>query len=54
MGFRGEAGSTRRAQPELADACFRQAADLARKMVPALPGNRELIDHIHRHGLHKI
>lgn len=34
-----------------ADGYFRQAAELTRKMLGALPGNRELIEHIKRHGL---
>ncbi|MFL6672286.1 MAG: tryptophan halogenase family protein [Massilia sp.] len=55
MGFHPEAGcGTRRADSALADAYFREAADLTRKMLPALPGNRELIDHIRRHGLPRI
>lgn len=33
---------------------FRETADLTRKMLGALPGNRELLDHIQRHGLQRI
>ncbi len=56
MGFRTEyAGSTRRLDdPGLAERYFQEAAALTRKMLPALPGNRELIDHIRRHGMHTI
>lgn len=57
MGFR-TAASTRASwhgqQAEAADECFRQTAALTARMLGALPGNRELIEHIHRHGLHKI
>lgn len=38
-------------QPQEADRYFREAAALTRKMLTALPGNRELIAHIQRHGL---
>lgn len=41
-------------QGELADGYFREAADLTRKMLAALPSNRELIDHVKRHGLMRI
>lgn len=56
MGFRTDYGSaTRRLDdPGLAESYFQDAAALTRKMLPALPGNRELIDHIRRHGMHKI
>jgi hypothetical protein len=37
-----------------AQGCFREAAELTRKMLRALPSNRELIDHIRLHGLQKI
>lgn len=37
-----------------ADACFREAADLTRKMLSALPDNRTLLAHIARHGLPTI
>lgn len=52
MGFRPAPESL--ANPEgqgAAEACFREAAHLARRMLPALPANRELIEHIRRHGL---
>lgn len=56
MGFRPEPGVARRARPgepgvQDADAFFRQAAELARRMLPALPDNRGLLAHIVRHGL---
>jgi hypothetical protein len=54
MGFRSEQGSRRQDSVEVADDYFREAADLTRKMLAALPGNRELIDHVLRHGLQKI
>ena len=56
MGFRPEsAGGTRRKEPtEAAQACFREAAALTRRMLAALPGHRELINHIHQHGLMRI
>ncbi len=39
---------------ELADAYYREAAMLTNKMLAALPGNRELINHIRQHGMPKI
>jgi hypothetical protein len=56
MGFHSEpGGGLRRAgNAEAADSYFREAAALTAKMLPALPSNRELIDHIRRHGLPKI
>ncbi len=58
MGFRPEPGLARRDRAgegngEMADGYFRHAADLTRKMLPALPDNRTLIAHIVRHGLHQ-
>ncbi len=53
MGFATEPG-TRRGDGPQADGYFREAAELTRRMLPALPGNRELIAHILRHGLQKI
>ncbi|USX15179.1 tryptophan 7-halogenase [Oxalobacteraceae bacterium OTU3CAMAD1] len=35
----------------MADGYFREAANLTQKMLDALPTNRELIEHIKRHGL---
>ena len=37
-----------------ADGYFREAAELTRRMLRALPSNREMIDHIRLHGLQKI
>jgi 2-polyprenyl-6-methoxyphenol hydroxylase-like FAD-dependent oxidoreductase len=54
MGFRSEFGSGKPGQAAVADAYFREAATLTHKMMGALPSNRELIDHIRRHGLQKI
>lgn len=53
MGFRpAAAGGTRRTEPPaLAEARFREAAQLARRMLGGLPDNRTLIEHIRRHGL---
>ncbi len=56
MGFRPDAEApTRRSDPPaVADGHFRDAAALTRRMLAALPSNRELIHHIHRHGLQRI
>jgi tryptophan halogenase len=53
MGFRPEAeGFSRRSDDaDRADGYFREAAQLTRKMLGALPSNRDLIDHIRTHGL---
>ncbi len=56
MGYCPEPGLARRdrigeGSGDMADHFFRQAADLTRKMLPALPDNRTLIAHIVRHGL---
>jgi glycine/D-amino acid oxidase-like deaminating enzyme len=56
MGFCPEPGFARRQRVgegdgDMADGFFRQAADLTRRMLPALPDNRTLIAHIVRHGL---
>jgi hypothetical protein len=56
MGFRPAPGAY--AQPagnaERADGHFREAATLTRKMLPALPGNRALIDHIRQRGMLRV
>ena len=52
MGFRTEQAAVK--NPAQADEYFRQAASLTAKMLAALPGNRELIDHIQRNGLPTI
>jgi tryptophan halogenase len=56
MGFRPDiAGATRRSDDaDRADGYFREAATLTARMLGALPANRELIEHIRRHGLPKI
>jgi len=54
MGFVPAAAGTRRADPEAAAHYYREAADLTRRMLGALPSNRELLAHIRRHGLQKI
>ena len=53
MGFETDYGDGRRRsdRPDLADAYFAEAQELTRKMLAGLPGNRELIAHIQRHGL---
>ena len=53
MGFRPDPdlAPRRSDQPQRADRAFREAASLSRRMLAALPSHRELIDHIHRHGL---
>jgi tryptophan 7-halogenase len=56
MGFHPEPGLARRSRPgepdgDAADGFLRQAAELTRRMLPALPDNRTLIAHIVRHGL---
>lgn len=55
MGFRPQLRSGRAAD-EAAEAAvyFREAADLAQRMLPALPGHRELIDHVRTRGLSRI
>lgn len=56
MGFVPQPRSTMRRLDDTgaANAYFQEAASLTRKMLPALPDNRELIAHIHRNGLPKI
>ena len=56
MGFRPEQGTdARRADSaDLADGFFREAATLTGKMLPALPSNRDLIEHIKRNGLLRV
>ena len=46
--------SERAAKAALADGYFREAATLTKRMLAALPSNRELINHIHRSGLQAI
>ncbi len=56
MGFRPDAaGTTRRSDASgAADGYFREAATMTRRMLAALPSNRELITHIRQHGLQRI
>lgn len=54
MGFRLEGAPRASDRPDLADDAFREAARLTARMLPALPSNRELLDHIRRHGLPRI
>ena len=54
MGFNMEATPRASDRPDLADEAFREAARLTERMLPALPSNRELLDHIRRHGLPRI
>jgi tryptophan 7-halogenase len=52
MGFRPEAPALppRPQDIALAEGHFRDATDLTRRMLAALPGHRALVDHIRRHG----
>ncbi len=56
MGFRPDApiSSPRAATLRRAEDSFREAADLTRRMVPALPAHREMIEHIHARGMPRI
>jgi flavin-dependent dehydrogenase len=56
MGFRPEqAHGTRRPEaPAMAEGFFREADTLSRRMLAGLPGHRELVEHIHRHGQQRI
>jgi len=56
MGFRPESeGFSRRADDaDRADEYFREAAQLTRRMLGALPSNRDLIEHIRKTGLQRI
>ncbi len=56
MGFRPEPGAYTRhpSTADVADGYFREAAALTRKMLPALPSNRDLINHVQRHGMLRI
>jgi tryptophan 7-halogenase len=51
MGFRSEFPARASDLPRAADAAFREAARLTARMLPQLPGNRELVEHIQRYGL---
>ena len=56
MGFRPEPeGFSRRLDdPDRADEYFREAAQLTRRMLGALPSNRDLPDHIWKTGPQRI
>jgi tryptophan 7-halogenase len=61
MGFRPQTGlrapgqpQARQADADKADGFFREAAALTRRMLPALPSNRELVEHVMRHGMLRI
>jgi len=56
MGFRPELEgfSRRNDDADRADEYFREAAQLTRKMLGALPSNRDLVDHIRKNGLQRI
>ena len=56
MGFRPEPGAyaLHPSSADQADGFFREAASLTRKMLPALPSNRDLIEHIQRHGMLRV
>lgn len=56
MGFRSAPGAYRQTTDDAgrADGFFREAAALTRRMLPALPSNRELIAHVRQHGLSRI
>jgi len=51
MGFKPEPLPATAATLQAGQACFEEAARQARRLVPALPGHRSLLDHIHSHGL---
>ena len=55
MGFEPTSSETRRsAVPELAEPYFHETAQMARRMVSALPGNRELLAHVGQQGFPRI
>jgi hypothetical protein len=55
MGLQPQPGGTRRqADPAAAEAALREVAALTRRMLPALPSNRDLIQHIRQHGLPRL
>jgi tryptophan 7-halogenase len=56
MGWRPPAGAYVRRSERLAqaDGFFREAAALTRQMLPALPDNRTLIEHVRQHGMLRI
>jgi tryptophan halogenase len=54
MGFDGSATLRGTDHAQRADGYFRDAARLTASMLPALPSNRTLLDHIRQHGLPTI
>jgi len=56
MGFRPDppAHARRADDGDIAGAHFQEAARLTRRMLAALPGNRELLGHVRQHGFQKI
>ncbi len=56
MGFVADYGNAMRHadRAERAAGYFREAATLTGRMLAALPSNRELLEHIQRHGMHTI
>ena len=51
MGFRPELPERASDLPERADQCFRDAARLTARMLPQLPPNRAMLDHIRQYGM---
>jgi hypothetical protein len=51
MGFRPEFGARASDLPERADQYFREAARLTARMLPQLPANRAMLDHIRQYGM---
>lgn len=56
MGFRPDAriAPPHAREVERAEDGIREASELARRMLPALPGHREMIEHIHARGMPRI
>jgi tryptophan halogenase len=54
MGYPFEGAPRASDQRQAADHHFREAARLTAQMLPALPSNRELLEHIRMHGLPRI
>ncbi|KRG43292.1 tryptophan halogenase [Stenotrophomonas panacihumi] len=56
MGFvpQGRVGTAHTAAIQRAERCFRQTAEQTARMLAALPGHRELIDHIRARGLPRV
>ena len=56
MGFRPDArpASRRVDDVRMAEGYFQEAAELARKMLAALPGHREMLDHVRARGMQRI